>query len=338
MDPEVFDKALEKLVIHGGCAVDFAGNATRGHDRWRSSYAIQVERRRSQIELVIRFLMERQCRMAALVRHFGDFSDARRRCGLCDCCVPQGCIARTFHPPNAAQRQAIRAVLDGLRSGRSTSTGKLHEELFPDGALARHDFEDLVAAMANAGMIEIEDAIFEKDGRSIPFRRVRLRHPMTAIDPDAAISAARGRRESAPGPAGASSELTVANCPPLLLPGERRQAESRRPAPGPGRRASGSGKRRPPAPASGQTGQPASAESPVLEQKMRAWRLAEAHRLGVPAFCIFADRTLRAIALSRPVTFEQLRSIEGIGDAKVQRFGAAVCQMCAESVAAAGNL
>src|SRR5258708_3383947 len=32
MDPEVFDKALEKLWLHGGALVDFAENVSRGHD------------------------------------------------------------------------------------------------------------------------------------------------------------------------------------------------------------------------------------------------------------------------------------------------------------------
>jgi DNA topoisomerase-3 len=38
MDPDVFDKALEKLWIHGGALVDFAENVSRGHDRWREPY------------------------------------------------------------------------------------------------------------------------------------------------------------------------------------------------------------------------------------------------------------------------------------------------------------
>ena len=32
MDPDAFDKALEKLWIHGGAVVDFAENVSRGHD------------------------------------------------------------------------------------------------------------------------------------------------------------------------------------------------------------------------------------------------------------------------------------------------------------------
>jgi DNA topoisomerase III len=41
MDPDVFDKALEKLWIHGGALLDFAENVSRGHDHWRESYIAQ---------------------------------------------------------------------------------------------------------------------------------------------------------------------------------------------------------------------------------------------------------------------------------------------------------
>ena len=53
-------------------------------------------------------------------------------------------------------------------------------------------------------------------------------------------------------------------------------------------------------------------------------------RLGQPAFFVFSDRTLRAIAAERPRTQEDLLAVDGIGPAKVAKFGAAVCAICAE--------
>ena len=41
MDAESFDKALEKLWIHGGALVDFAENVSRGHEHWREPYITQ---------------------------------------------------------------------------------------------------------------------------------------------------------------------------------------------------------------------------------------------------------------------------------------------------------
>src|ERR1700722_4453599 len=69
---EEFDKALEKLWIHGGAMVDFAENVSRGHDRWRESYLAQSEQKKLQLQQMQRYTQTSQCRMSALVRHFGD--------------------------------------------------------------------------------------------------------------------------------------------------------------------------------------------------------------------------------------------------------------------------
>jgi ATP-dependent DNA helicase RecQ len=50
IDQETFSTALDKLAAHEGAVVDFEGYVTAGGDDWRSSYAIQSEHRRAQIE------------------------------------------------------------------------------------------------------------------------------------------------------------------------------------------------------------------------------------------------------------------------------------------------
>ncbi|AKK10550.1 ATP-dependent helicase [Corynebacterium uterequi] len=54
---------------------------------------------------------------------------------------------------------------------------------------------------------------------------------------------------------------------------------------------------------------------------LRAWRADVAKADGVPAFVVFSDATLTAIAEAMPTTIEQLLSISGIGQVKVQRYG-----------------
>jgi len=83
-----FDKALEKLWIHGGVAGVAEDKLVRGHDQWQSTYAAQRALRTEQLELVARFAEGRQCRMIALVRHFGDSEDSGQPCGSCDVCAP----------------------------------------------------------------------------------------------------------------------------------------------------------------------------------------------------------------------------------------------------------
>ncbi|MHA7209447.1 ATP-dependent DNA helicase UvrD2 [Arthrobacter sp. MDT1-65] len=57
---------------------------------------------------------------------------------------------------------------------------------------------------------------------------------------------------------------------------------------------------------------------------LRAWRLAEARDKDVPAFVVFTDATLVAIAEARPETLEELGGLAGVGSAKLERYGDAV--------------
>ena len=60
----------------------------------------------------------------------------------------------------------------------------------------------------------------------------------------------------------------------------------------------------------------------ALEAALRNWRLAEAKRRGVPAFRIFSDRALQAMASTRPATAAELLAIPGIGIGTVEKYGA----------------
>ena len=174
MDPEVFDKALEKLWTHGGAVVDFAENVSRGHDAWREPYLAQGEHKREQIERMIRYAESNQCRMASVVRHFGDFADGEKPCGICDYCAPAQCTAQRFRTATEAEHAALLRVAAELRAGGAKSTGKLYAELFPHHEMSRDDFENLLGGMARAGIVRLDDAVFEKNGRQIPYRTARL--------------------------------------------------------------------------------------------------------------------------------------------------------------------
>jgi ATP-dependent DNA helicase RecQ len=59
---------------------------------------------------------------------------------------------------------------------------------------------------------------------------------------------------------------------------------------------------------------------PVFEQ-LRAWRAAAAKEQGVPAYVIFHDATLRAIASQAPSTLAELGTISGVGENKLAKYG-----------------
>ena len=59
---------------------------------------------------------------------------------------------------------------------------------------------------------------------------------------------------------------------------------------------------------------------PVFE-RLRAWRAASAKEAGVPAYVIFHDATLRQIAALHPATLDDLATVNGVGEAKLARYG-----------------
>ena len=59
----------------------------------------------------------------------------------------------------------------------------------------------------------------------------------------------------------------------------------------------------------------------ALHTALRAWRAERATGLGQPAFCVFTDATLEAIAELRPATVAALVAIPGIGQSKLDDYG-----------------
>lgn len=54
---------------------------------------------------------------------------------------------------------------------------------------------------------------------------------------------------------------------------------------------------------------------------LKTWRMAQASAANVPAFVVFSDATLRAIARAAPDSREALLSVSGVGEAKLARYG-----------------
>lgn len=65
-----------------------------------------------------------------------------------------------------------------------------------------------------------------------------------------------------------------------------------------------------------------------LDDRLRAWRKEQAQAAGLPSFFIFSDTVLRDIAIASPTSLADLRSVRGLGPDKLDRFGAAVLELC----------
>ncbi|MEU0107044.1 ATP-dependent DNA helicase UvrD2 [Streptomyces sp. NPDC006251] len=66
-----------------------------------------------------------------------------------------------------------------------------------------------------------------------------------------------------------------------------------------------------------------------LYERLREWRADQARSSGQPAFCVFTDRTLMAIAETAPDDEHELARIPGVGMRKLTRYGADVLAICA---------
>jgi ATP-dependent DNA helicase RecQ len=64
--------------------------------------------------------------------------------------------------------------------------------------------------------------------------------------------------------------------------------------------------------------------------RLKAWRLEEARRQGVPAYVILHDTTLAEIARRQPRQMGELADIAGIGKTRLDRYGTALMEVVAE--------
>ncbi len=289
---DVFEKALEKLWTHGGAIVDYTDTVTLGSKDWRDSYIAQGEQKRAQIEQMIRYAQGSHCRMSTLIRHFGDIADGQKPCGICDFCAPQDCIAQSFRNPNATELAIARLVMDEV-GGSGRSVGKLHTDLCGKNNVSRDEFEELIAGMARANLIRLTDAVFEKDGKEIPYRKASLTRLGQAFDEDTPLEFTI--RSAAPAPAKKSRKKKATKAPGKRTP-EKKIPLAR----------------------------PVVKTDAGTEDKLRAWRLGIAKRQNVPAFRIMSDKVLTAIASNRPKTAAELLAIPGMGIGSVEKYGAQI--------------
>ena len=99
----------------------------------------------------------------------------------------------------------------------------------------------------------------------------------------------------------------------LSSPGERKKSRRDKPARGA------------PAPAAATLDTTGQARFAAL----KAWRSEVAREHNLPAYVIFHDATLAAIAERAPATLEDLQGISGIGSKKLEAYGTDVLRVCA---------
>ncbi|WP_034301581.1 DNA helicase RecQ [Herbaspirillum sp. RV1423] len=72
------------------------------------------------------------------------------------------------------------------------------------------------------------------------------------------------------------------------------------------------------------------AEEQVIFDKLRWWRVETARKHNVPAYVIFHDATMREIAKARPSSLDDLRGVTGVGEKKLDTYGAEIISLIQE--------
>jgi ATP-dependent DNA helicase RecQ len=75
-----------------------------------------------------------------------------------------------------------------------------------------------------------------------------------------------------------------------------------------------------------------SASQQTVFERLRWWRVETAREHNVPAYVIFHDATLREIAKAMPSTLDDLRLVSGVGEKKLESYGAQIVGLVSENL------
>ena len=271
-----------------------------------SSYVAQGEQKQAQIEAIIRYAQSSQCRMSSLVHHFGDTTDSNKPCGICDFCAPESCVAQRFRPANQTEQALAIDVLHSLRGG-GRPLGKLHTELCAKNGLDRDHFEELMGALARSGLIRLVDSVFEKEGKSIPFRKASLTRDAESVDEHAPLQLSIRGAALAVGKKGRHKKATVA---------AKKASKKQRVRESVNKSAA-------------EVEAPRRPDSKAVTM-LKEWRRRHAKKLGIPAFRIMPDRVLMAIAEKQPRSAAELLAIPGFGIKAMEKYAAQIYRILDE--------
>jgi ATP-dependent DNA helicase RecQ len=240
------------------------------------------------------------CRRSQLLAYFSERATA---CGNCDTClVPPEKWDGTV-PAQKVLSVIVR--LENERNGLHFGAGKIINILRgrPDEATDTHRLRDLKPYGIGAELREAEWRAIVRQLLAQGLLRVQGEYQTLALT-DASAEVLRGQRQ-------------------VML---RKDAAPPRPARSSGRSGSSSSA------AGGQARVEAADLSPEdteVFERLRAWRKDAAE--GKPPYVVFHDATLREIASSRPSTLDELSAVNGVGAAKLAKYGERVLEVLAST-------
>jgi ATP-dependent DNA helicase RecQ len=238
------------------------------------------------------------CRRSHLLAYFSERSSS---CGNCDTCLWP---VETWDGTVMAQKLMSTIVrLERERDGLSFGAVKLIDILLgkPNESTDAHGLRDLRTWGIGAEMREVQWRAVIRQLLAQGLLAVRGEHKTLTLT-EASGQVLRGQQQV---------QFRTDTAPPATR-GKTAKASS-----------SGGGSGRGSAPAV-----ELGPEDQEMFEKLRTWRKAAAE--GKPPYIVFSDATLREIATIRPASLDKLSEINGVGAAKLAKYGDQVLSVLAE--------
>ena len=250
---------------------------------------------RAKLAKMIEYAYHQRCRRQFVLDYFGDvdWRDRGRRCVACDNCSEMA-GAHALDEEEAAQVSAALALVARL-SGRF---GRTRLAAIAVGSDDDHRFAELAERgnMRSYSAKHVMDLLRALEGPGLVVVS-RGEYPTLSIT-EYGLEVLRGEVEMA--------EVR------LLRP--RRRGAAKKPA----------RKARPARLARSASASIGDDLDPALVERLRSARSELAAATGVPAYVIFSNRTLAALAASRPESADELLQVSGIGENRLARYGEAI--------------
>jgi ATP-dependent DNA helicase RecQ len=316
----LFDRAglIERAVTAGNRCYTTSLSKTADIDRLKAMLpAIEEKRLRDQskLDIMVNYVHSRNCRHRFILDYFGDPAAKVASCGRCDYCGFSAALPP--RPPTEGEWVLVQKLLScvGRLNGRFGKTTLL---AFAQGATTKPVTDHHLDQIPTYGILKDEPgdylrAIFDELVKAGAIAFGPAPYHVAEITPLGREVAWRRQTVALQWPA--RNQTVSAGTP--------RPAETRH-------RPQGRAKR----PVAPQRLQKVAEERLVLSaaedrifDELKDWRREEAMLNEAPAFTIFSNRTLKAIAIAKPDSLAALEKIHGVGPAKLEAYGDAILKL-----------
>lgn len=284
--------------------------------------AIEAKRLRDQakLDIMVSYVHSRQCRHRFILDYFGEPAAKSAACGRCDYCGFTAAVPP--RPPTEDEWLIVQKLLScvGRLNGRF---GKNTVLAFARGAATKSVSDHQLDQIPTWGVLkgEPEDYLRSLFDALVTAETICLGpapYHVATVTPLGREVAWRRQTITLQWP---SRKINEAPAPSFLAPPwetkSRRSRKTRTPkAPS----------RKPAAPPAHERLVLSAGEDRIFEA-LKNWRREEAVLNEVPAFTIFGNRTLKAIAIAKPSSLSALEQIPGVGPAKLEAYGDAILKL-----------